>query len=103
MYHISIFQLLLVFLYLDFTQDELTETFLGLTLYTCRERKDNLILLNKYALYMGKPELTLPGEADLKKLYVKRGKFEVVFNDEDLFDAMMVALDETNCIDTSSR
>ena len=84
---------------LDFTQDELTETFFGLTLYTCRERKDNLILLNKYALYMGKPELTLPGEADLKKLYVERGKFEVVFNDEDLFDAMMVALDETNCVD----
>ena len=43
--------------------------------------------------------MTLPGEAELKKLYVKRGKFEVVFNDEDLFDAMMIALDEANCVD----
>jgi len=84
---------------LDFTQDELTETFFDLTLYTYRERKDNLILLNKYALYMGKPELTLPGEAELKKLYIERGKIEVVINDEDLFDAMMVALKKANCVD----
>lgn len=84
---------------LDFTQNELTETFFDLTLYTYRERKDNLILLNKYALYMEKPELTLPGEVELKKLYVERGKIEVVINDEDLFDAMMIALDETNCVD----
>jgi hypothetical protein len=84
---------------LDFTQDELTETFFDLTLYTYRERKDNLILLNKYALYMGKPELTLPGEAELKKLYIERGKIEVVINDEELFDAMKVALDKTNCVD----
>ena len=84
---------------LDFTQDELTETFFDLTLYTYRERKDNLILLNKYALYMGKPELTLPGEAELKKLYIERGKIEVVINDEDLFDAMMVALKKANRVD----
>lgn len=51
---------------LDFTQNELTETFFDLTLYTYRERKDNLILLNKYALYMEKPELIYPVKLNLR-------------------------------------
>lgn len=81
---------------LDFTQEELIETFITLSLYTYRNRKDNLIYINKYARYMNKPELSLPGEADFKKLYAERGKFDVVFNEVELFSAMMAALKRTN-------
>lgn len=84
---------------LDFTEEELTDTFLDLALYSCRDRNNNVGYLNSYAEYTGKPKPILPGEADLKRMFAERGTFDVVFSDIELFSAIRVALTKIDYAD----
>lgn len=81
---------------LDFTEEELTDTFLDLALYSCRDRNNNIGYLNNYAEYMGRHKPTLPGEADLKRMFAERGVFNMVFNEAELLSIMMIALGKAN-------